>query len=153
MLIVARWIEPKLQPEVPMKSSFDTTRSSLAQGRQTYEHPPSPQQQHALMSLTVIGLATLTIWLTFSRQRLVDFFRPPERTIRFNLDINSAPPTELSLLPGIGPTMASRIIETRQQRGPFKSVDDIIHVPGIGKITLQEMRPFIRTIPEHHTEK
>ena len=49
--------------------------------------------------------------------------------------------------------MASRIIETRQQRGPFKSVDDIIHVPGIGKITLQEMRPFIRTIPEHHTEK
>ena len=153
MLIVARWIEPKLQSEVPMKSSFDTTRSSLAQGRQTYEPTPSPQQQHALMTLTVIGLATLTIWLTFSRQRLVDFFHPPERTIRFNLDINSAPPTELSLLPGIGPTMASRIIEIRQQRGPFKSVDDITHVPGIGKITLQEMRPFIRTIPEHHTEK
>ena len=105
------------------------------------------------MPLTVIGLATLTIWLTFSRQRLVDFFHPPERIIRFSLDINSAPPTELSLLPGIGPTMASRIIETRQQRGPFKSVDDIAHVPGIGKITLQEMRPFIRTIPEHHTEK
>ena len=136
-----------------MKFSFDTNRSSLDQGRQTYEPPPSPQQQHALMSLTVIGLATLTIWLTFSRQRLVDVLHPPEQTIRFSLDINSAPPTELSLLPGIGPTMASRIIETRQQRGPFKSVDDITHVPGIGKITLQEMRPFIRTIPEHHTEK
>lgn len=136
-----------------MKSSFDTTPSSLAQAQQAYEPPPSHQQQHALMTLTVIGLATLTIWLTFSRQRLVDFFHPPERIIRFSLDINSAPPTELSLLPGIGPTMASRIIETRQQRGPFKSVDDITHVPGIGKITLQEMRPFIRTIPEHHTEK
>ena len=136
-----------------MKFSFDTNRSSLDQGRQTYEPPPSPQQQHALMSLTVIGLATLTIWLTFSRQRLVDVLHPPEQTIRFSLDINRAPPTELSLLPGIGPTMASRIIETRQQRGPFKSVDDITHVPGIGKITLQEMRPFIRTIPEHHTEK
>ena len=119
-----------------MKFSFDTNRSSLDQGRQTYEPPPSPQQQHALMSLTVIGLATLTIWLTFSRQRLVDVLHPPEQTIRFSLDINSAPPTELSLLPGIGPTMASRIIETRQQRGPFKSVDDITHVPGIGKITL-----------------
>ena len=153
MLIVARWIEPKVRSEVPMKFSFDTNRSSLDQGQQTYEPPPSPQQQHALMTLTVIGLATLTIWLTFSRQRLVDFFHPPERIIRFSLDINSAPPTELSLLPGIGPTMASRIIETRQQRGPFKSVDDITHVPGIGKITLQEMRPFIRTIPEHHTEK
>ena len=136
-----------------MKSSFGTTPSSLAQAQQAYEPPPSHQQQHALMTLTVIGLATLTIWLTFSRQRLVDFFHPPERIIRFSLDINSAPPTELSLLPGIGPTMASRIIETRQQRGPFKSVDDIIHVPGIGEITLQDMRPFIRTIPDNHTEK
>ena len=136
-----------------MKSSFGTTPSSLAQARRAYEPPPSHQQQHALMTLTVIGLATLTIWLTFSRQRLVDFFHPPERIIRFNLDINTAPRTELSLLPGIGPTMASRIIETRQQRGPFKSVDDIIHVPGIGKIMLQEMRPFIRTIPDNHTEK
>jgi DNA uptake protein ComE-like DNA-binding protein len=49
--------------------------------------------------------------------------------------------------------MAARIIETREQRGPFKNVDDIIHVPGIGKITLQDMRPFIRTIPDHLTEK
>ncbi|MEO2000670.1 MAG: helix-hairpin-helix domain-containing protein [Pirellulales bacterium] len=136
-----------------MKPSSGTTPSSLAQARQTYETLPSIQQQHALMTLTVIGLATLAIWLTFSRQRLVDFFHPPERTIRFNLDINTAPQTELSLLPGIGPTMASRIIEIRQQRGPFKSVDDLIHVPGIGKITLQEMRPFIRTITDHHTEK
>ena len=88
-----------------------------------------------------------------SRRGLVDFFHPPERTIHFNLDINSAPPSELSLLPGIGPAMASRIIETREQRGPFKSVDDIIHVPGIGEITLQDMRPFIRTIPDHLTEK
>jgi len=136
-----------------MKSSFDTTPSSLARGEQTFEPPPSPQQQRALIALTMTGLATLALWVTLSRQALVDFFYPPERTIRFNLDINSAPPTELSLLPGIGPAMAARIIETREQRGPFKNVDDIIHVPGIGKITLQDMRPFIRTIPDHLTEK
>ena len=153
MLVVTRWNGLKPEPEVPMKSSFDTRTSSLAQARQAYEPPPSPQQQHAILTLTVIGLAALTIWLTLSRQRLVDFFHPPERIIRFNLDINTAPGTELSLLPGIGPTMASRIIDTRKQRGPFKSVDDIIQVSGIGKITLQKMRPFIRTIPDHHTEK
>ena len=136
-----------------MKSSFDTTPSSLARGEQTFEPPPSPRQQRALIALTMTGLATLTLWITFSRQALVDFFYPPERTIRFNLDINSAPPTELSLLPGIGPAMAARIIETREQRGPFKSVDEIIHVPGIGKITLQDIRPFIRPIPDHLTEK
>lgn len=141
------------RPEVLMKSFIDNTSSSFAQGEQTFESLPSRQQQRALIALTMTGLATLTLWVTLSQQALVDFFYPPERTIRFNLDINSAPPTELSLLPGIGPAMAARIIETREQRGPFKSVDDIIHVPGIGKITLQDLRPFIRTIPDHFTEK
>lgn len=84
-----------------------------------------------------------------SQKNLVDFFYPPEQRIRFSLDINNAPPRELSLLPGIGPTMALRIIETRQQRGPFKSIDDITHVPGIGKITLEDIRPFIHPITKH----
>ena len=153
MLILPRRLGSIARSEVPMKSSFDTTSSSFVHGQQTYDPPPSPQQQRAIIALTVTGLATLSLWLTFSRHGLVDFFHPPERTIHFNLDINSAPPSELSLLPGIGPAMAARIIETREQRGPFKNVDDIIHVPGIGEITLQDMRPFIRTIPDHLTEK
>lgn len=153
MLILPRRLGSTARSEVPMKSSFDTPASSFIHGQQTYDPPPSPQQQRAIIALTVTGLATLSLWLTFSRHRLVDFFHPPERTIHFNLDINSAPPSELSLLPGIGPAMASRIIETREQRGPFKSVDDIIHVPGIGEVTLQDIRPFIRTIPDHLTEK
>ncbi len=153
MLILPHRLGSIPRSEVPMKSSFDATPSPLAQGQQTYEPPPSPQQQRAIIALTVTGLATLTLWLVLSRQRLVDFFYPPEPVIHFNLDINSAPLSELSLLPGIGPAMASRIIETRQQRGPFKSVDDIISVPGIGEVTLQDMRPYIRTIPDHPTEK
>ena len=153
MIILPHRLGSKPRPEVLMKSSFDTTPSSLTQSEQTFEPPPSPRQQRALIALTMTGLATLTLWVVLSRQALVDFFYPPERTIRFNLDINSAPPTELSLLPGIGPAMAARIIETREQRGPFKSVDEIIHVPGIGKITLQDIRPFIRPIPDHLTEK
>ncbi len=153
MIILPACLGSIARSKVPMKSSFDTTSSSFVHGRQTYDPPPSPQQQRAIITLTVTGLATLSLWLTFSRHELVDFFYPPERTIRFNLDINSAPPTELSLLPGIGPAMAARIIKTREQRGPFKSVDEITHVPGIGKITLHDIRPFIRTIPDHLTEK
>ncbi len=153
MITLPHRLGSKPRPEDLMKSFIDNTSSSFAQDEQTFESLPSRQQQRALIALTMTGLATLTLWVTLSQQALVDFFYPPERTIRFNLDINSAPPTELSLLPGIGPAMAARIIETREQRGPFKSVDDIIHVPGIGKITLQDMRPFIRTIPDHLTEK
>jgi len=136
-----------------MKSSSETTQPSFVKDRPTFEPPPSPQQQRAIITLTATGLIILVLWLTISQKNMVDFFHPPGQRIRFSLDINSAPPSELSLLPGIGPAMALRIIETRQQRGPFKSIDDIIHVPGIGKITLEDMRPFIRPITKHQTEK
>ncbi|MBT4157201.1 MAG: helix-hairpin-helix domain-containing protein, partial [Planctomycetaceae bacterium] len=63
------------------------------------------------------------------------------------------PPSELSLLPGIGTTMADRIIETRKKHGPFTSIDDIVSVPGIGNITLQEIRPFVQPILTLPTEK
>ena len=42
--------------------------------------------------------------------------------------------------------MADRIIETRKKHGPFTSIDDIVSVPGIGNITLQEIRPFVQPI-------
>ena len=132
-----------------MKPSFDSTQPSFLKDWPTFEPPPFPQQQRAIISLTATGLIILILWLTMSQKNLVDFFYPPEQRIRFSLDINNAPPRELSLLPGIGPAMALRIIETRQQRGPFKSIDDIIHVPGIGKITLEDIRPFIHPITKH----
>ena len=132
-----------------MKPSFDSTQPSFVKDWRTFEPPPSPQQQRAIISLTATGLIILILWLTMSQKNLVDFFYPPEQRIRFSLDINNAPPRELSLLPGIGPAMALRIIETRQQRGPFKSIDDIIHVRGIGKITLEDIRPFIHPITKH----
>lgn len=136
-----------------MKPSFDSSHPSFVKDWPTFEPPPSPQQQRAIISLTVTGLIILILWLTISQKSLVDFFYPPGQRIRFSLDINNAPPSELSLLPGIGPAMAMRIIKTRKQRGPFKSIDDIIHVPGIGGITLEGMRPFIRPITERETEK
>ncbi len=101
----------------------------------------------------MIGLITLVGWLILHRQQLVDYRYPPEQTFRFSLDINKAPPSELSLLPGIGTTMAERIIETRRTHGPFTSIEEIVRVPGIGTITLNEIRPFIRPISNLSTEK
>ena len=49
--------------------------------------------------------------------------------------------------------MAERIIETRRAHGPFKSIEEIVRVPGIGTITLNEIRPFIRPISNLSTEK
>ena len=62
----------------------------------------------------------------------------------FRLDINQAGVQEWMLMPGIGPTMARRIIADRQSRGPFRSVDDLARVTGIGEKTIAQVRPYCR---------
>ncbi len=59
------------------------------------------------------------------------------------IDVTRAGVEELQHLPGIGPTLAGRIVETRQ-KAPFKKVDDLRRVPGIGVKTLDRLRPFVR---------
>jgi competence protein ComEA len=53
--------------------------------------------------------------------------------------INTATAAELEALPGIGPVIARRIIEAR----PYRSVDDLDRVRGIGKKRLEEIRPLV----------
>lgn len=57
---------------------------------------------------------------------------------------NTATPAELQLLPGIGPARARAIVEERQQRGPFDSVEDLARVHGIGPVTVERLRPYVR---------
>jgi competence protein ComEA len=58
------------------------------------------------------------------------------------IDINKATPDELQELPSIGPRFAERIIAERL-RSPFKSVDDLRRVKGIGPKKLEQLRPFV----------
>ena len=56
--------------------------------------------------------------------------------------INSASAGELQQLPGIGPALAKRIVETRSG-GRFNSADDLLRVPGIGKAKLAKLRDYV----------
>lgn len=49
------------------------------------------------------------------------------------LDLNAASLEELTALPGIGPARARAILEWREESGPFRYVEDLIQVPGIGE--------------------
>ncbi|HEV8375877.1 MAG TPA: helix-hairpin-helix domain-containing protein [Candidatus Polarisedimenticolia bacterium] len=61
-----------------------------------------------------------------------------EKLSRVNL--NTATVDELTTLPGIGPSYAKRIVEFREKNGPFKKVEDLLNVQGIGEKTLEKIR-------------
>jgi competence protein ComEA len=58
------------------------------------------------------------------------------------LDLNSATQAQLESLPGIGPVLASRIIEYRSQT-PFRSVEELKNINGIGDKRLADVSPYV----------
>ena len=59
------------------------------------------------------------------------------------IDLNSASPSQLETLPGIGPTIAQQIIDYRTLKGPFLQIEEIMNVPGIGLGTFQRIQNLI----------
>ncbi len=59
------------------------------------------------------------------------------------IDINSADSAALESLPGIGESKAAAIIQYRTDHGPFKSVDELDNVSGIGPSTLASIRDLV----------
>jgi competence protein ComEA len=57
------------------------------------------------------------------------------------VNLNSATKDELVALPGIGPSKAQAIIDYRTQNGPFRSVDEVRKVRGIGEKLFQQIKP------------
>lgn len=59
------------------------------------------------------------------------------------VNINTATQTELELLSGIGPSIASKIISYRKENGKFKTIEDIKNVPGIGEAKFNSIQDQI----------
>jgi competence protein ComEA len=59
------------------------------------------------------------------------------------IDLNTASEAQLDTLPGIGPATASKIVSDRTENGPFRSVDDLLRVPGIGPAKLDAIKDLV----------
>ena len=59
------------------------------------------------------------------------------------VNINTADAVELAALPGIGPVSAGRIVAYREAHGPFRTVEDLLAVRGIGQKRLSSLRALV----------
>jgi competence protein ComEA len=59
------------------------------------------------------------------------------------IDINRAEHWLLEALPGIGEVLAQRIVDYRSQNGPFKRIEDLLKVSGVGEGTLEKIKDYI----------
>ena len=61
-----------------------------------------------------------------------------------SVNLNTASVEELAELPGIGETLAGRIVEYREENGPFLRTDQVMVVFGIGPGTYEKLRRYVR---------
>lgn len=61
-----------------------------------------------------------------------------------DVDVNAASAEELTVLTGVGPALAQKIVAEREQNGDFHYPEDLINVKGIGEKMLERMREQLR---------
>nr|WP_239493336.1 helix-hairpin-helix domain-containing protein [Luteitalea sp. TBR-22]BCS33309.1 hypothetical protein TBR22_A25360 [Luteitalea sp. TBR-22] len=59
------------------------------------------------------------------------------------VNVNTATAAQFEALPGIGPSMAQRIVSYREKNGPFKKLEDLMNVQGIGEKSFLKLRPYL----------
>ncbi len=104
---------------------------------------------------TLINLAMLIedgeqVWVPYQLDDVMDFDKPAvlggeptqgQQTRKIN--INTATQIELESLSGIGPVIAKAVIQYRLENGPFKDIEEIQEVSGIGPVTFEKIKPII----------
>jgi competence ComEA-like helix-hairpin-helix protein len=141
-------IEPTPSPDANHSAGDDHPPADTASPIET-RFPGQPIERPdvfaTLLWLTLaINLATLP-WLLITISPPAD--SPTGKAFQFTTDINNAPASELSLLPGIGKELANRIVIDRATHGPFRSADDLTRVPGVGPKKIIEAAPLINCGP------
>lgn len=98
--------------------------------------------------LIVVALLLMAVqWYRLTQVRPAPISISHPANYQFRLDINDATWVEWMQLEGIGETLARRIVTDRQERGPFRSIDDVERVTGIGPKTLDRLRPHLTLAP------
>jgi comEA protein len=98
---------------------------------------------HNLARRSVTGtilVSFLLLWPLAVRSAGDPSASSPESRLVGVVNVNTATPEQLELLPGIGPARAKAIVEYRTAHGPFKRVDELVAVSGVGPVAFDRIR-------------
>ena len=100
-----------------------------------------------LAASAAVILVLMGVYLVRSRLHRpadVAILRSPENELALRVDINTATWIEWMQMEGIGETMARNIVADREANGPFRSIEEVSRVRGIGDATLTRLRPRLQ---------
>ena len=89
-------------------------------------------------ALRVLALCASSLLITHGA-----FSNGKKRPPRHPININTANSAELQEVPGIGPSTAEKILKMRKVHGPFRNVEELLAIKGIGKKRLGKWRPYL----------
>ena len=85
------------------------------------------------MNRSLVVLACALLWIATPALQAQRAAKPPATAPAEIVNLNSATAAQLSVLPGIGLKTAELIVQFRQKNGPFKKIEEIMNVRGIGE--------------------
>ena len=104
-----------------------------------------PRDQRTIAALLLAALLMVGgYWLVGKLcHGWIDWDKVEHRQIEFLVRVNEASWIELAELPDIGETLAKRIVEYREEHGPFHDANELLKVTGIGPKKLAGIRPHL----------
>lgn len=123
---------PAAMVSSPPPVEISTTRPALAQ---VHQAAPVSRRPVAMPSEASAAAPAL--------EKTAPVLPPAREMSARQVDLNQATLSDLEALPGIGPKLAQRVIEHRDEHGPFHSVDDLRQVKGIGRKKFDRLRPHV----------
>lgn len=96
-----------------------------------------------IVLLCSVAASIFIYYQRFQNSKTYKFREVSNEVFQYRVNINTAELRELDNLPGIGPSMAKRIIDYRKQNGPFQSLVELKKVKGIGDKTFVQIERFL----------
>jgi competence ComEA-like helix-hairpin-helix protein len=91
------------------------------------------------MNIRTLLAASSLIWFTFTP---LAARADPRRELSGVVNLNAATPEQLRLLPGVGPAKVGLILTYRRAH-PFRTVDELVRIKGIGPKMVRHLRPHL----------